>query len=471
MVVMRKIIATIIVAVMSAMALMAQTPAPDSLKQRKMLKAAYRYKHGINTDVNTVKAARIYKYLTNHGNAVAMRELGKMYLSGEGVRRSSKKAFALFHRAVAGGDAKALCQLGEMYREGNGIKVNFKRAFACYNAAAKRGEPQGYYGAGYLLYKGFGVGQNYKKAEKYLLKGSEKKHPGCDFLLGSYYASDISGTPDYEKAKHHYARAVKSGHGWTVDLTKFGTLDSIKQRNSMRGKLAAGQRWKNKLKKKHDTPETRLDNVSIDSLAGTWHGKAFTYDWSHSAVIDEEDITMVVENEGFAPTFRFMRNGETLSVFSPTVDDESVQKDTTKHEGHENFKWLTKKAKFGTADGKLCIRLVRHSMKRKELKKPMFLVLQREGQGSMTQNQLRIVDISPSPLRGSSFSVKVDSDVDCTAEVSIFSTTGLKVAECGVHSLSKGTNELRLNANLSNGHFVLRIKSKDSYATKNIIHL
>ena len=67
-----------------------------------------------------------------------------------------------------------------------------------------------------------------KKRKFYLRKGSEKGHSGCDFLLGSYYANGMNGTPNYEKAQKHYNMAVKRGHNWTIDLTQYNTLDSIK---------------------------------------------------------------------------------------------------------------------------------------------------------------------------------------------------------------------------------------------------
>jgi TPR repeat protein len=59
-------------------------------------------------------AIRLFRPLAEQGNAKAQSVLGVMYRRGEGVARSSVRAFLWFSRAAARGDARAKAQLREV---------------------------------------------------------------------------------------------------------------------------------------------------------------------------------------------------------------------------------------------------------------------------------------------------------------------------------------------------------------------
>ena len=61
-----------------------------------------------------VPAIRLFRPLAEQGNAKAQRVLGVMYRRGEGVKRSSVRAFIWFSRAAARGDAQAKAELREV---------------------------------------------------------------------------------------------------------------------------------------------------------------------------------------------------------------------------------------------------------------------------------------------------------------------------------------------------------------------
>lgn len=61
-----------------------------------------------------VPAIHLFRPLADQGNAKAQSLLGVMYRRGEGVARSSVRAFLWFSRASARGDVKARTQLREM---------------------------------------------------------------------------------------------------------------------------------------------------------------------------------------------------------------------------------------------------------------------------------------------------------------------------------------------------------------------
>src|SRR5437879_7721001 len=61
-----------------------------------------------------VPAIRLFRPLAEQGNAKAQSALGVMYRRGEGVARSSVRAFIWFSRAAARGDARAKAELREV---------------------------------------------------------------------------------------------------------------------------------------------------------------------------------------------------------------------------------------------------------------------------------------------------------------------------------------------------------------------
>jgi TPR repeat protein len=59
-------------------------------------------------------AIRLFRPLAEQGNAKAQSVLGVMYRRGQGVARSSVRAFLWFSRAAARGDAHATAELREV---------------------------------------------------------------------------------------------------------------------------------------------------------------------------------------------------------------------------------------------------------------------------------------------------------------------------------------------------------------------
>jgi TPR repeat protein len=61
-----------------------------------------------------VPAIRLFRPLAEQGNAKAQSVLGVMYRRGEGVSRSSVRAFIWLNRAAARGDARAKVELRDV---------------------------------------------------------------------------------------------------------------------------------------------------------------------------------------------------------------------------------------------------------------------------------------------------------------------------------------------------------------------
>lgn len=439
----------------------------DSIDSKTLLKMAKRYKYGINTDVNLKRAAAIYKHLARKGHIDGMRELGELYINGQGVERDYRCAARLLKRAAQCEDTKAMCLLAEMYQHGRGLKQNYGKAFELYNYAAYKGYGRGCYGAGYLIYKGFGVKQDYALAEKILKKGSDLGDEACSFLLGSYYMHGYGGTPDYDKAEAYYNRAMKRGYGWTVDITKHGVMDSLKRAHAMRVKnvKTAGRGMT------YAAADSMKRYVSPDSLVGTWTGTLYTCDWSGRTVLKEQSLQMSVEPADTLINVVLTLDGEDCSFYPVTRKGAWWRKLALDEEDKKHNKIVVGIA-FGMDDiNTLAACLWIANTKDKERRKPMFALLMRDNPvTTLKQTPFKITSVSPMPITDNAFTVKLQAETECTVNIDIFNLNGVKVANCGTRDVIKGDNALQVNAALSKGQYILRVTSKNGNEATNIVY-
>ena len=467
----RKLLLAIVAIVSIATASAQERATPDSAKQKKLLFYAHRLKFGINTDVNLERAAKVYYYLVKQGNTDAMRELGRMYINGEGVKTNHKAAWQLLKKAIASGNDKAMCDMALMYQKGIGVKPNFRNAFRLYRAAANRGNARGYYGVGYMLYKGMGVKQNYAKAEEFLLKGSEKGSAQCDFLLGSYYAYGFGGQPDYDKAKLYLNKAVQNGHGWTIDMTLKSILDSIIASNTQNAARMAKAKTRAFGVR---VPDVRYKVYSTDSVIGTWVGTVRTYDWSKTRVLKEQPVRFEVEALDTNIIIRWLNNDSLYSVFQ---SDKRVgnkwMKKVLRHD-EKVYKWIPTSATLELSKdaNTLYADFRRAKTSNSDPIKPMSATLTRVG-GTTAIRAVKLIDgisISPLPI-GDSFTISVHATENVVVVIAIYTVDGIKVVDGGKHALTVGNNQINVNSILPRGQYIVRIEGNGVNESRNITHL
>ncbi|KAI9260151.1 hypothetical protein BY458DRAFT_516707 [Sporodiniella umbellata] len=120
----------------------------------------------------SVKAVQWLKRAADREDVYAQRELGKMYMSGEGLAANHTVAFQLLQKATLKNDAEAMAFLGHCYRKGNGVEKNLEKASEYYLKSALLGYAFAYSAAAELYYE---VG-DFERAYKYYLLAS--KVPG-----------------------------------------------------------------------------------------------------------------------------------------------------------------------------------------------------------------------------------------------------------------------------------------------------
>ncbi len=106
--------------------------------------------------------------LAEQGHPRAQYRLGTLYIAGEGVQRSLRKAFTLYEKAAIQGVGRAQNDLAYMYLVGNGVKPNDRLAAEWYLEAARRGVPDSQLNIGLMYVTARGVEKNTVQAYRWL---------------------------------------------------------------------------------------------------------------------------------------------------------------------------------------------------------------------------------------------------------------------------------------------------------------
>lgn len=88
-----------------------------------------------------VKAVAALKIAVENDDTWSQRELGKIYLTGKGVKVNHGNAVELLEKAATKGDPEALTYLGDCYQKGVGVERDLDIAIEHYVRAAELGYP------------------------------------------------------------------------------------------------------------------------------------------------------------------------------------------------------------------------------------------------------------------------------------------------------------------------------------------
>lgn len=147
-----------------------------------------------------IQALNSLQYAAEHGNNVALWQLGRMYADGDGVKRDHLRAFEYFRKfADSHADdspllprsrfvADAFVALGNYYLNGianTDVTPNPDRARRMfYHAASYFGDPEAQYRLAMLYVDGLGVAHDAKRAVPWLVLAANKGHYKSQALLG-----------------------------------------------------------------------------------------------------------------------------------------------------------------------------------------------------------------------------------------------------------------------------------------------
>lgn len=135
--------------------------------------------------------------------------LGTLYLNGWGTEKSAKLALDNFKMAAALGNAVAMNQIGFIFMGNEDIGENPEQSFYWFNEAAKKGHDVGMYNLGYCYKNGYGVEADAELAAEWFKKSAELGDVDAMCELGLYYQEILV---DFSKAKMWYQKAAELGN-------------------------------------------------------------------------------------------------------------------------------------------------------------------------------------------------------------------------------------------------------------------
>lgn len=146
------------------------------------------------------EAAGYFRSTAEAGDPEAQSLLGRMYLDGEGVEQSDKKAFKWISLAAEQDEPYALDYLGYMHYEGRGAEQSFERALDCFVRSAEEGNPEGAFNAASMYLQGEGTEVNLSKAEEYFLMAADSGDPmALTELAKIYMKTDSARIPELDQ--------------------------------------------------------------------------------------------------------------------------------------------------------------------------------------------------------------------------------------------------------------------------------
>ncbi len=104
-------------------------------------------------------------------------------------------AISLYQRAAKGGNEYAMFNMGTMYYTGQGVKRSWVEAMKWYRQAAAKGLPDAENAVGDMYQLGESVRPNPAQAVKWFLLAAGQGHPPAQSSLGIIYSTGAKGVP------------------------------------------------------------------------------------------------------------------------------------------------------------------------------------------------------------------------------------------------------------------------------------
>ena len=172
-------------------------------------------------------AAEIWRQDAANGDAAAQRNLGLLYLNGQGVPKDEAAAAEWFRRSSDQGFPRASASLAEMYLRGVGVPKDAERAVSLYQRAAEAGLPEAQHNLAILIEAGFGAPKDPELARRWFQRAAAGGHEAARERLrrmepqddGDDIAveADASAGEPTDAASGDLPRVERAGDGGLVD--------------------------------------------------------------------------------------------------------------------------------------------------------------------------------------------------------------------------------------------------------------
>lgn len=161
---------------------------------------------------NDVEAVNRYKKAATQGDAEAQNSLGKMYATGNGVKKNFAEAASWYKKAASQGHVEAQRKLALLYDAGVGVKESRIEATKWYRAAALQGDAEAQSELGLRYLHGLGVTKNPTTAIKWYRSSADQGYAAGQHSLALMYDAGEGIAQDQLKAAEWQQKAAVQGH-------------------------------------------------------------------------------------------------------------------------------------------------------------------------------------------------------------------------------------------------------------------
>ena len=170
------------------------------------------YLKGRTVEKNYDEALRLFRKASDKGSALAKSNLGYMYLMGYGVSKDHSRAIRLFREAAEEDVALAISNLGYMYLQGYAVRKNYSEAVRLFKKAADKGNKLAQSNLGFMYLNGYDVPKNYDKAFEMFRDSAYQGTPLAMNNLGYMYLNGYGVGEDLFQAKKWFSKACDNGN-------------------------------------------------------------------------------------------------------------------------------------------------------------------------------------------------------------------------------------------------------------------
>ena len=175
-----------------------------------------------------VAAAEIWREDAAAGDAAAQRNLGLLYLNGQGVPKNEVAAVEWFRRSSDQGFPRASANLAEMYLRGIGVPRDPERAVAFYQRAAEGGLAEAQHNLAILIDAGFGVARDPELARRWFQRAAAAGHvPAQEWLRDTASAQTEDAAEDPAPEDSDELLTTTSDPTVAVPARDGGLVDSL----------------------------------------------------------------------------------------------------------------------------------------------------------------------------------------------------------------------------------------------------
>uniref|UniRef100_U9UUE1 HCP-like protein n=1 Tax=Rhizophagus irregularis (strain DAOM 181602 / DAOM 197198 / MUCL 43194) TaxID=747089 RepID=U9UUE1_RHIID len=138
--------------------------------------------------------------------------IGFMSEHAFGKEKDPQMAFEYYYKAADLGDPRGLVYVGWCYYKGMGTSKDAQKAFTCFQRAANNGCISAHNNVGWCYDIGFGTSSDPYKAFECFKSSAEKGYATAQCRVGVCYEYGRGTPKDLEKALEWYTKAAENGH-------------------------------------------------------------------------------------------------------------------------------------------------------------------------------------------------------------------------------------------------------------------